>query len=69
MKRRPREVLVILTKTSSRMANDLIKDPDRFRQEIGTDYIDIVLLHAQGVTCHSRLVDVLKRLPDASPRG
>jgi aryl-alcohol dehydrogenase-like predicted oxidoreductase len=47
LKKIPREDLVILTKTTSRTANDLIKDLDRFRQEIGTDYIDIVLLHAE----------------------
>jgi len=41
----PREKVVILTKTTANSAKDLNADLDRFRKEIGTDYIDIILIH------------------------
>jgi len=41
-----RSKIVILTKTNSESADGIRKDLDRFRQELRTDYIDIVLLHA-----------------------
>jgi len=42
----PRDKVVILTKTRAATAQELRADVDRFRQEIGADYLDIVLLHA-----------------------
>jgi aryl-alcohol dehydrogenase-like predicted oxidoreductase len=42
----PREKVTIMSKTRSKTADEMRKDLDRFRQEIGTDYLDIVLLHA-----------------------
>jgi len=45
LKRVPREKVTILTKTRATTADAMKKDLDRFRSEIGTDYIDIVLLH------------------------
>jgi len=42
----PREKVAILTKTRARTAEEMRADLDRFRQEIGADYLDIVLLHA-----------------------
>ncbi|HUI29399.1 MAG TPA: aldo/keto reductase [Candidatus Acidoferrales bacterium] len=41
----PREKVVILTKTEATTADEMKSDLDRFREEIGTDYIDVVLLH------------------------
>ncbi len=41
----PREKVVILTKTHATTAQEMRDDLDRFRQELGTDYLDIVLLH------------------------
>lgn len=41
----PREKVVILSKTTSRNASNMKKDLERFRNELGTDYIDIILLH------------------------
>lgn len=41
-----REKVVILTKTHADTAEEMRADLDRFRQEIGTDYLDMVLLHA-----------------------
>jgi len=41
----PREKVTIMTKTESMTARDMRADLDRFRKELGTDYIDILLLH------------------------
>jgi Predicted oxidoreductases (related to aryl-alcohol dehydrogenases) len=45
LKNIPREKVVILTKTHATTADEMKEDLDRFRKEIGTDYLDIVLLH------------------------
>ncbi len=45
MKFIPRDKLTIVTKTVSHDADGVRKDLERFRQELGTDYIDVVLLH------------------------
>jgi 1-deoxyxylulose-5-phosphate synthase len=45
LRRVPREKVVILTKTHATTADEMKSDLDRFREEIGTDYIDIMLLH------------------------
>ena len=42
----PREKVAIMTKTHAKTYDEMRKDLDRYRQEIGTDYLDIVLLHA-----------------------
>jgi predicted aldo/keto reductase-like oxidoreductase len=41
----PREKVTILTKTDVHTAAEMKVHLDRYRQELGTDYIDIVLLH------------------------
>ena len=41
----PREKVVILSKTHATTTEEMKADLDRFRQEIGSDYIDILLLH------------------------
>lgn len=40
-----RDKVVILTKTEADTADEMKSDLDRFLKEIGTDYIDILLLH------------------------
>jgi aryl-alcohol dehydrogenase-like predicted oxidoreductase len=40
-----RDKVVIMTKTHARTEKEMRADLDRFRQEIGTDVLDIVLLH------------------------
>jgi aryl-alcohol dehydrogenase-like predicted oxidoreductase len=45
LKRVPREDLVIMTKTKATTEKEMREDLDRFRKELGTDYLDIVLLH------------------------
>ena len=46
LKRVPREKVTILTKTRARTSEEMRADLERFRQELGTDYLDVVLLHA-----------------------
>lgn len=46
LKKTNREEVVILTKTNSSTYEDVKKDLDRFRLELGSDYLDVVLLHA-----------------------
>jgi aryl-alcohol dehydrogenase-like predicted oxidoreductase len=41
----PREKVVILSKTHASTGKEMRADLDRFRRELGTDYIDILLLH------------------------
>jgi len=55
----PRETVVITTKTVSRTGKEVEADVKRFLKEIGTDYVDIVLLHC--LTNH----DWPRRYPDA----
>jgi aryl-alcohol dehydrogenase-like predicted oxidoreductase len=40
-----RDKVVILTKTHATTADEMKADLDRFRRELGTEYIDIILLH------------------------
>lgn len=66
----PREKVVILTKTGARTAEQMRADLDRFRQELGTDYLDIVLLHAmmQGNWPESRQ-GAMEALAEARQKG
>jgi len=41
----PREKVAILTKTTASTEKEMRAHLDRFRRELGTDYIDILLLH------------------------
>ena len=41
----PRDKVTILTKTEATTAQQMKEDLDRFRKELGTDYLDICLLH------------------------
>ncbi|HYP12402.1 MAG TPA: aldo/keto reductase [Bryobacteraceae bacterium] len=45
LKNVPREKVVILSKTHASTEAEMKADLDRFRKELGTDYIDILLLH------------------------
>jgi aryl-alcohol dehydrogenase-like predicted oxidoreductase len=47
LKKIPREKVAIQSKTTARTADAMKADLDRFRQEMGTDYIDILLLHSR----------------------
>ena len=47
LKKVPRDKVTILTKTDAMTADKTQEDIDRFRKELGTDYIDILLLHTR----------------------
>jgi 1-deoxyxylulose-5-phosphate synthase len=63
LKHIPRDKIVVLTKTDTRDAAGVRADLDRFRKELGVDYIDIVLIHCvtQGdwTTRYRGIMDVL----------
>jgi predicted aldo/keto reductase-like oxidoreductase len=42
----PREKVVIMTKSTTKTAKGMRADIERFRKELNTDYIDLLLLHA-----------------------
>jgi len=46
LKHIPRERVAIMTKTHAKTYAEMRLDLDRYKQELGTDYLDIVLLHA-----------------------
>ena len=46
----PRDKVTILTKTEATTAQQMKDDLDRFRRELGTDYLDICLLHCMRDT-------------------
>lgn len=48
LKRVPRERVTILSKTHASTERQMRADLDRFRRELGTDWIDIILLHAMS---------------------
>jgi aryl-alcohol dehydrogenase-like predicted oxidoreductase len=45
LKQLPRDKVVVMTKTDNRDPSGVRRDLDRFRRELGVDYIDIVLIH------------------------
>lgn len=66
----PREEIVILTKTHASSKEEMQADLDRFRSEIGTDYIDIVLLHCMtDENWPSKKQGAMECLSDAREKG
>lgn len=63
LKRLPREKVTVLTKSDTRDPEGMRADIDRFRRELQTDYIDILLMHdmqeADWTTRYRRTMDVL----------
>ncbi|PYQ39554.1 MAG: aldo/keto reductase [Acidobacteria bacterium] len=45
LKRVPRDKVTVLSKSWARDANGMRADLDRFRKELGTDYLDVCLMH------------------------
>ena len=45
IKQIPRDKITIMTKSPSRTPQEMRSDLDRYRRELGTDYLDIVLMH------------------------
>lgn len=66
----PRGKVVILTKSRARTPEDMKSDLDRFRQEIGTDYIDIILMHGQtSPNWNTERKGVMEVLSEAKEEG
>lgn len=63
LKHVPRDKVTVLTKTFSRDPKSARDDLDRFRRELGIDYIDICLMHcvteADWTTRYAGVMDVL----------
>ncbi len=63
LKTMPRDKVCVLTKSDTRDPAGMRADIDRFRRELGTDYIDILLIHcvteADWTTRYQGIMDVL----------
>lgn len=63
IKQLPRDGVTVLTKTDTRDPAGVRDDLDRFRRELGVDYIDVVLIHcvteADWTTRYRGVMDVL----------
>jgi 1-deoxyxylulose-5-phosphate synthase len=63
IKQLPRDKVTVLTKTDNRDPAGVRADIDRFRRELGTDYIDILLIHCvtedDWTTRYRGVMDVL----------
>jgi aryl-alcohol dehydrogenase-like predicted oxidoreductase len=49
IKQLQRDKVVVMTKSDNRTPDGMRRDLERFRRELGTDYIDIVLIHCTTV--------------------
>ena len=70
LKHVPRDKVTVLTKTWARDASTARADLDRFRKELGTDYLDICLMHCltEG-DWTERFQPVMDVLSEAKQRG
>jgi 1-deoxyxylulose-5-phosphate synthase len=65
-----RDKVVVLTKSKARTAREMQADVERFLMELGTDHIDVVLLHAiESGTWTTQLAGAMEYLADAKRRG
>jgi aryl-alcohol dehydrogenase-like predicted oxidoreductase len=65
-----RQNVVIMTKTHAETEGELASDLDRFLAELGTDYIDIVLLHnRQSASWTEECAGAMGELAEAKRRG
>lgn len=65
-----REKVTILTKTHASTEKEMWADLDRFRKELGTDYIDILLLHCMmDADWPARKKGAMEALVQARERG
>jgi aryl-alcohol dehydrogenase-like predicted oxidoreductase len=66
----PREKVVILSKTNSMTAASVKADIDRFRKELGVDYIDVLLLHKmEAADWNVRMKGPMDVISEAVDRG
>jgi aryl-alcohol dehydrogenase-like predicted oxidoreductase len=70
VKQLPRDKVVIMTKTDNRDPSGVRRDLDRFRRELGVDYIDIVLIHCVTESdWTTRYRGVMDNLSEAKHQG
>ena len=70
VKQLPRDKVVIMTKSDTRDAAGMRRDLDRYRRELGTDMIDIVLVHCAIVgDWTTRYRGVMDVLSEAKQKG
>ena len=70
LKRLPREKVTVLTKSDTRDPDGMRADIGRFRKELGTDYIDIVLMHdMQSPDWTTRYRATMDVLSEAKAKG
>ena len=70
LKKVKREEVVILTKTNSNSYESVKKDLDRFRKELGTDYLDIILFHAvTDPQWNQKMKGAMEALAEAKEEG
>jgi 1-deoxyxylulose-5-phosphate synthase len=70
VKQLPRDKVVIMTKTDNRDPAGVRRDLDRFRRELGVDYIDIVLIHCVTESdWTTRYRGVMDNLSEAKHQG
>jgi aryl-alcohol dehydrogenase-like predicted oxidoreductase len=66
----PRDKVVILTKSNATTAAGLKADIDRYRKEIGVDYIDILLMHKmEAADWPTRMRGPMDVISEAQERG
>jgi 1-deoxyxylulose-5-phosphate synthase len=70
LKHVPREKVTVLTKSWSRDPSEMKADLDRFRKELGTEYLDIVLMHClTDADWTQRYRGVMDVLSEAKEKG
>ena len=70
LKHIPRDKVAVLTKSKARDAAGMRADLDRFRKELGTDYIDVFLMHLMTEDDWTeRYKDVMDVLSEAKQKG
>ncbi|HEY6414263.1 MAG TPA: aldo/keto reductase [Edaphobacter sp.] len=70
LKQLPRDKVVVMTKTDNRDPSGVRRDLDRFRRELGIDYIDIVLIHCVTESdWTTRYRGVMDNLSEAKHQG
>lgn len=70
LKHVPRDKVTVLTKSWARDAAGMRADLDRFRRELGTDYLDVCLMHCLSeANWTERYRDVMDVLSEAKQKG
>lgn len=70
LKQLPRDRVTVMTKSDNRNPAGVKKDIDRFRRELGTDYLDIVLIHCvTEADWNTRYQGVMDVLSEAKQKG